>query len=170
MKKEVSLYDMLEARERRAMTQKRLLDLHHCCLISLTLNIPGPVKVMEGVPEAFEEGCRRIEAALKQAEISILEKHPVYEWTGYEAIYCIQADPMSVKSLMVSIEDSGRLGRLFDIDVIRPDGEKVSREDLGCPPRTCLLCGQPAHACARSRAHSVPELVNEIQHILQEFI
>lgn len=170
MKKEVSLYDMLEARERRALAQKNLLEQHHCPLICLTLNIPGPVKVLDGVPEAFEEGCRRIEAALSQNKIPIVDQKAVYEWTGYEAIYCAEGDPMALKSMMVSIEDSGRLGRLFDIDVIAVNGEKISREALGCPPRTCLLCGQPAHVCSRSRAHSVEELVSEIHRILQEFI
>ena len=69
---------------------------------------------------------------------------------------------------MVSLEDQDRIGRLFDIDVLRPDACKVSREDLGFSPRTCLLCGQPAHVCSRSRSHSVAELTAEISQILNK--
>ena len=46
------------------------------------------------------------------------------------------------------------LGRLLDIDVIAPDGGKISRTEIGLPARRCLLCGNPAPVCARSRAHS----------------
>ena len=90
----------------------------------------------------------------------------IKEKTGYEAFYSVDANPDFIKELMVSLEDQDRLGRLFDIDVLRPDGSKVSREDMGSAPRTCLLCGQPAHVCSRSRRHSVAELTAEIGKIL----
>ena len=44
---EVALEDMLNARERRAAIQRSLLDEFHCPLVCLTLNIPGPVKVLD---------------------------------------------------------------------------------------------------------------------------
>lgn len=90
----------------------------------------------------------------------------IKEKTGYEAFYSVDANPDFIKELMVSLEDQDRIGRLFDIDVLRPDGSKVSREDMGSAPRTCLLCGQPAHVCSRSRRHSVAELTAEIGKIL----
>ena len=58
--KEVSLTEMLDAREARAFAQKQLLNRYGKPLICLTLNIPGPVKVLPGVPQAFEEACKRI--------------------------------------------------------------------------------------------------------------
>ena len=67
-----------------------------------------------------------------------------------------------------AIEDGGGLGRLFDIDVLDAGGKKLSREDLGLPPRKCLLCEQPAHACARSRTHTVMELTEQIESILRK--
>ena len=60
----VELADMLAARERRVYLQQELIRRFGCPLICLTLNIPGPVKVLPFTPEAFEEGCRRIEDAL----------------------------------------------------------------------------------------------------------
>lgn len=165
---EVVLCDMLDARERRAALQRELLEAHRCPLVCLTLNIPGPVKVLELVPQAFEEGERRIREALSLAGLAAGGCREIREKTGYEAFFWVDGDPLAIKRAVSAAEDKDRLGRLFDIDVIRPDGEKVSREDLGLPPRTCLLCGQPAHACSRSRSHSVAELVEEIQRILAE--
>lgn len=163
---EVSLQEMLAARERRCYLQTQLLHQYKKSLISFTLNIPGPVKVLTDVPEAFASGCQRIETLLKDRLVLIQHMETIKEKTGYEAFYSVDANPDFIKELMVSLEDQDRLGRLFDIDVLRPDGSKVSREDMGSAPRTCLLCGQPAHVCSRSRRHSVAELTAEIGKVL----
>lgn len=165
---EVSLIEMLDAREARAAAQRQLLAAHKAPLVCLTLNIPGPVKVLDRVPQAFEEGMKRITSGLREKNFQVLEQLEIREKTGYEALCSVDGDPLELKAIMTAIEDSGRLGRLFDIDVIRTDGGKVSREDLGRPPRTCLLCGKPAQVCGRSRSHSVAELVQEIQNILAD--
>ena len=115
--KEVSLTEMLDAREARAFAQKQLLNRYQKPLICLTLNIPGPVKVLPGVPQAFEEACRRIETILKVYQTPVLYNVSIREKTGYEAIYCVDDSPEAIKSRMTSLEDADRLGRLFDIDV-----------------------------------------------------
>lgn len=63
---EVSLQEMLAARERRCYLQTQLLHQYKKSLISFTLNIPGPVKVLTDVPEAFASGCQRIETLIKR--------------------------------------------------------------------------------------------------------
>ena len=81
------------------------------------------------------------------------------------------ADEMGIpKETAARIASSfgGGLGRLFDIDVLDAGGKKLSREGLGLPPRKCLLCEQPAHACARSRTHTVMELTERIESILRK--
>ena len=128
---EVSLQEMLAAREHRSALQTRLLQQYKKSLISFTLNIPGPVKVPDGVPQAFASGPAEIEALLKDRLVLVQHMETIKEKTGYEAFYCIDANPEFIKTLMVTLEDQDRLGRLFDIDVIRPDGSKVSREELG---------------------------------------
>lgn len=165
---DVSLLEMMNAREMRCRLQQQLLHLYKEPLICLTLNIPGPVKVLPGIREAFETACTRIEALLKERLVLIDHLETIKEKTGYEAFYSIDASAEFVKELMISIEDQDRLGRLLDIDVLRTDGTKVSREELGYPARRCLLCVEPAHACSRSRKHSVEELVGEIRRILDE--
>lgn len=164
---EVTLTEMLDARERRACMQAELLAACHTALISFTMNIPGPVKLLPYVTRAFEEGCAAIEEVLSKNGISVNRREMIREKTGWEAFFCVDDDPDRLKKLMASIEDDGPVGRLYDIDIIRPDGSKVSREDLGLHARRCLLCKEPAHACSRSRRHSVQELTVEIGNILQ---
>ncbi len=166
LNQEVSLMEMLDAREARCNLQKRLLTQYETTLICLTLNIPGPVKILDSVPDAFEEGLRRLHAQMDAHKISVVHREIIKEKTGYEAFYSVCTDANTAKQLVIFLEDQDRLGRLFDIDVLRRDGTKVSREDLGQPPRTCLLCGQQAQICARSRRHGVGELVAEIRRIL----
>lgn len=165
---DVSLLEMMNAREMRCRLQQQILQLYKKPLICLTLNIPGPVKVLPGVPKAYDTACQRIEKLLKERLIMVSHMETIKEKTGYEAFYSIDASPEFAKELMMGLEDSDRLGRLFDIDVLRTDGSKVSREELGFLPRRCLLCDEPAHVCSRSRRHSVEELIREISSILNE--
>lgn len=44
MEQEVTLLEMLEAREARASRQREILDSLGCPVVSFTMNIPGPVK------------------------------------------------------------------------------------------------------------------------------
>ena len=162
------LPQMLNAREQRAALQTRLLDSCRCPLVSFTLNIPGPVKVLPLTPQAFDAGISKIEDALADQGLPVVRREQVIQATGLEAMWAVDTDAMRLKTLMAAIEDGGSLGRLFDIDVLDAGGKKLSREDLGLPPRKCLLCEQPAHACARSRAHTVQELTERIESILRK--
>lgn len=163
---DVSLLEMLNARELRCQLQQHLLQKYKKTLICLTLNIPGPVKILPGVPDAYAAGCLRIEESLKKNLVPIVHLETIKEKTGYEAFYSVDASPEFIKEHMIALEDQDELGRLYDIDVLRLDGNKVSREELGFDARKCLLCDNPAHACSRSRTHSVEELAARIAEIL----
>lgn len=166
---EISLEQMLEARERRVERQTALLRRFPGTLICFTLNIPGPRKTFPLADWAFEEGKKRIERQLSKNKIQLADRSSYTEPTGYEAYYCVErAQADQVKALMCQLEDQDPLGRIFDIDVLREDGEKISRTDLSLPGRQCLICGSPAPICARSRAHSVEELVTKISSIISE--
>ena len=168
---EITLEQMLEARERRVERQNALLRRCPGTLICFTLNIPGPRKTFPLADWAFEEGKRRIEAQLSDNGIAASERSSYIDPTGYEAYYCVertQAGAERVKALMCLLEDRDPLGRIFDIDVLREDGEKIARTELSMPGRQCLICGSPAPVCARSRAHSVEELTTKISSIIQE--
>ena len=158
----VTVADMLDARDRRAERQKRFLETLPV-LICLTMNIPGPIKASTEILAAFREGVRRVQSAVGARPI-------LYEaFTGPEAYVPLNADAEVVKREMCRIEDEEPLGRLFDLDVLTGNGEKHGRSALGFSPRSCLLCGKPAFACARSRAHSVSELSGEVSRRIDEW-
>lgn len=158
----VTVADMLDARDRRAERQKRFLETSPV-LICLTMNIPGPIKASAEILAAFREGVRRVQSAVGARPI-------LYEaFTGPEAYVPLNADAEVVKREMCRIEDEEPLGRLFDLDVLTGNGEKHGRSALGFSPRSCLLCGKPAFACARSRAHSVSELSGEVSRRIDEW-
>ena len=75
----------------------------------------------------------------------------------------------TVKELCAGIEDRDPLGRLFDLDVLDPEGGKWDREALGLPPRPCLVCRKAGKGCASRRLHPVEEIQEKTQTILRDF-
>ena len=159
---------MMAARERRAARQACLLA-QGGTLISFTMNVPGPVKRSPLWERGFAEGCRLLEARLKREPWPVRQRRRFSEITGYEAFWLLEADAPAVKAAAVAVEDSCPIGRLFDIDVLAAPGAPLSRSSLGLAPRTCLLCGRPAHECGRSRRHSQAELLDRINGLLRDY-
>ena len=157
----VTLEEMLQARDERQSLQKELLLTHQKPIISLTMNIAGPCKRTPLVEFAFDEGLRRLGGQLPPPLACEIRRAN----TGCEALLVYDAAPEALKETAVAIEESDELGRLFDMDVLAPDGEKLSRP----VSRRCLICGGPVQVCARSRAHSLEELSAETLRILRSF-
>ena len=66
---EISLEEMLALREERAALQRKLLaGLDKGCLVSLTLNMAGPVKRTPLSDLFFEEGRRRVAAVISSTD------------------------------------------------------------------------------------------------------
>ena len=166
MEQQVTLIDMLDARERRAFRQQKLLSTHQSPMICFTMNIAGPIKNSALIRKGFELGNRYLKEQLQIAHMDCLYYEEINEATGNEAYYVIQSDPLLIKKLTSDLEDESELGRLFDMDVIHPNGEKVDRTELGLSPRRCLICGGPAKECARSRTHTVEQLQERTLQIL----
>ena len=157
MAERVTVPDMMNAREARAQAQRALLARYpDAAVVCLCMNIAGPIKRTENIERAFAWGVSRVKAVL--APYETLFDAAIHEKTGPEAMICVRADAKAVKRRLCALEDGEALGRLLDIDVIAPDGGKISRTDIGLPARRCLLCDKPAPVCARSRAHSVDAL------------
>ena len=180
--RELTLMDLLDSRENRVNHQKELLEqFTGHTLVSMTLNIPGPVKDRPEYRSALETGLHRLKAMLSPEAILHEKFRPLI--TGPEGYLVVSGDPMAIKKAAVAAEEADALGRLFDIDVLvigdaaTPDADKhfsltdirsISRSQLGAEPRKCLLCGENAKACARSRAHSMDDLLNKINEILSD--
>lgn len=166
---QIELSRMLEAREARAQMQQRILRRTHRPLISFTLNIAGPVKVFPLAASAFEEGVRLIACQCKAYGIPVVEKKEIRESAGWVCFFSVEGEAPAVKAALCRLEEETSLGRLFDMDVLDAQGNKISRTALGLPERTCLLCRRSAAVCARSRAHSVDELLERTCEILWDY-
>ena len=101
---------------------------------------------------------------LKENNIEILEIQELNENTGNELFISVNSLAEKIKNITVVIEESSELGRLFDIDVIDINFEKLSRKSF----RKCLICEEQAQECGRSRKHSVEELQSKVEEILSK--
>lgn len=164
---EVSLIQMLDARERRVRLQKALLERYHMPVVCFTMNIAGPVKISPLIRRGFARGCELLSQQLMRCDIEPMHRAVVCEDTGCEAFYVLDADPLAIKKITSAIEDGSPLGRLFDMDVLCVDGRKVDREEIGLSGRKCLICGGPAKVCSSRRLHTVEELQAKTTEILQ---
>ncbi|MFI3227561.1 MAG: triphosphoribosyl-dephospho-CoA synthase CitG [Clostridia bacterium] len=165
----ITLEQMLDAREFRMHMQESLIEKFEKPLISFTLNIVGPVKVFDLSKKAYAEGIFIIKNYCKASGLNIVNFTEILENTGYEAFFSIDADPIKIKKTISQIETNCKLGRLFDIDVINIDGQKISRTDIGMSGRKCLLCENDTFVCSRSRAHSVDDILSATVDIMEEY-
>ena len=155
----VELSQMLSARERRAMRQRELLAAYSLPLVSFTMNIAGPVKNSPSIRRGFALGRELFLGQLRRVKAPLVETDAP---TGCEGLYVVDMEAGALKAITVELEEHTPLGRLFDLDVLDPGGEKLERP----VPRRCLVCGRPVSECARSRAHSVPQLQEKTHALL----
>lgn len=169
MEREVTLTEMLEAREARVRAQEGLRERYGAPVISFTLNIAGPVKNSPLIRRAFRWGQEQLRAGLRAGKLEVLWQGENLAPTGCEALYAVDGTAKEVKALCVSIEDGSPLGRLFDMDVLDSDGRKLDREEVGGGSRNCIVCGAPGKGCASRRVHKVEDLQAATRRILEDY-
>ncbi len=154
----MELKEILLAREERAHRQKELLAQYRKPLLCYTMNIPGPEKNSPLITKGFLLGKQWIDAQFPH----ILHYEQRLLPTGCEAYYVLDGEEDAIKELSMEVEQSHPMGRLLDLDVLTPAGEKLSRSQ----PRKCLLCDGDARLCARSRRHSLKDLEKQVTQLL----
>ena len=155
IEQEITLSEILQAREERAEIQNALLDVYGVPVVSFTMNMAGPVKVTALSHRAFLWGMEQLRLGFAQDRMEVLKEFSRSLPTGDEGYFAVDSPAEAVKALCVEIEETDRyLGRLFDMDVIGTDGRKLERGS----ERPCLVCGRPGRECASRRLHSVAEL------------
>ena len=158
----VDLDQMLRARERRAAIQNKMLASGTGrCLVCLTMNIAGDVKRTPMTRMLFGHGVSELESL----GFTVTERYLLDESTGSEAFWLLDEDGAYVKEKLEALEDSFPAARLFDFDVILPDGRKLSRAN----GRRCLICDAYAAECARSRRHGLGEVKRVTEDLLKGF-
>ena len=159
---EVTLKELLDSRENRVWHQQELLDKYSGILVSVTLNIPGPIKDKPEYQKVMEWG---MEALLAAFGVNAIYSETRFLKTGAEGYICLNGlEKAEAKYLAVIIESMSPKARLLDVDVMDKDGA-VSRGELGLDARKCLICDEDAKACARSQKHSMEELLAKVNEL-----
>ena len=159
---QVTLQQVLQAREDRVRLQRQILQDHGCPIICFTMNIAGPIKNSPLIQRGFQEG---LHALAMQLPAESVRKYCVdSSITGCQAMYAVNMDASELKHICTSIEESTPLGRLFDMDVLDVNGTKLERNDL----RGCIVCGAAGRTCAAGRIHTVSQLQAVTTRILRD--
>jgi holo-ACP synthase len=137
--------------------------------VTFTLVTPGPLKETPAARLVYEEGCRTLRFILGGAGLKVLASVDGSFPTGPEGFRVVDADPIRLKRKLAALEEFHALGRLWDLDVCDADGIPVSRATVGMPQRKCLVCGEPAHACARSGRHPLEEVDRVVHELIDDY-
>ncbi|HBM79626.1 MAG TPA: citrate lyase holo-[acyl-carrier protein] synthase [Clostridiaceae bacterium] len=164
-----NLSEILLGREERVEIRKKLSEIYKTSLVCFTLNIPGADKNSPLFIKVHETGIEALKKETCKYGMKIVYEQFGKSAAGPEAFFCIDAEPLEIKKLTVSIEENHKLGRLFDFDVFDKDDKHLDRVKLGFPERKCFICGERVAICSRSRRHSVNELLNKIYHAIDEY-
>lgn len=168
---EVSVIDMMEARERRLYRQMELQRRYPgCTMICFTMNIAGPVKNSPLIRRGFLHGCEQVRQQLMRIRMKSEFELSFDEKTGYEGYFIIDMPAIRVKRMTAEVENHDMIGRLFDMDVLDENGRKLDRSEIGLSARTCLICGQPGKVCARSRTHTAAQLQEKTAQMLTDLV
>lgn len=157
---------VLAARDERAAAQSRMLADTGMPLVSLSIVSPGPDKLTAAAAASYEVALSTLRECCAARGWDVHDVVEAQRVTGPEALVAV-AGPSAVvlKAAMADLEDQHPWGRLWDLDVLTSAGP-VSRTQIGRAPRRCLRCARPSAQCARSRRHSVTELLERIAQIV----
>jgi holo-ACP synthase CitX len=168
------LKNLLAAREERALTQNFLLNSSAVSgepfVVQISLNVPGWPKRVERDEAALSATARVFVESVRDFAPKPAITASLTNAAGIAVFFLFAAVDRrlaaGIKKISVSIEETLPWGRAVDIDVIAPGGP-VSRPSLSLTPRKCLLCGDDAKACARTRAHPAEELRGRMENLIR---
>lgn len=159
------LIDILDSKEARVNRQKELLANYPYTLISFTLNIPGSVKNSNLYRKIHKEGMSVLLSKLNELNIPVVHLETIDKVTGEEGFISVDYDSVKTKNIVVNIEDTHYLGRIFDLDVFDVNHNHIGRSDIRKKPRKCLICDKDALVCMRLKSHGYDELVSRVKDI-----
>lgn len=165
---EITLEQLLTARDARAAyiqtLQKRFPG---ACVAVFTVVTPGAVKRSPETIRLFDAGIRAIGRVIAKNELipRVFEAHE--KDTGDEAYLVVKTDPGFLKMEFCKLEESAPYARLWDMDVVKPSGESISREEIGFAERGCFVCGKAGRGCYSRRLHSADEVQTAYLRLLE---
>ena len=165
---EITLEQILAARDARAAYTKALqARFPGACVAVFTLVTPGNIKRTPETIRLFDAGVRAISRVIAKNELlpRVFEAHE--KDTGDEAYLVVKTDPGFLKMEFCKLEESAPYARLWDMDVIRPNGEHICREEIGFAERGCFVCGKAGRGCYSRKLHSTDEVQEAYQKLLK---
>ena len=195
----MTLEEILNSREARVARQRELLEANPgLSLISLTVQPPGPVKRndaslviagagVEAVRAAFKveyEELRDLDTGFegfflvdmdpletKRLTCRIEDTHPLGRLMDLDVIVLAgqPLEPGRVHSRFAPLA-AAEYGLSSTAAPAFISPRPIGREELGLGPRKCLLCDRPARECMRARTHSIDELLEKIQTLVNSFL
>ncbi|MEA4914970.1 MAG: citrate lyase holo-[acyl-carrier protein] synthase [Christensenella sp.] len=165
---EITLEQLLAARDARAAYIKTLRKRYpDACVAVFTVISPGAVKRNSDTIRLFTAGIAAISRVLMRYELVPLVFEAHEKETGDEAYLAVKTEPGFLKMELCKLEELAPYGRLWDMDVIKPNGEHISREDIGFSPRGCFVCGKAGRACYSRRLHTPEEVRSAVERLMQ---
>ncbi len=150
-----TLESVLADREERWHRRAELA--HGNTVVSVTLRLPFAQRPC--YPDILNEALSPLQAIGLTFETSLTTSDgPVF-------LFLTKSSAESIKRKTVLLEEQLPIGRFLDIDVSNEKGA-VSRQNLGLPPRTCLVCGSPAWTCIKFRRHTNEEITSCLEKVL----
>ena len=170
-----TIQNMADLRDTRRLEQAKLFQSEpeeqlSRTLVMFSLVIPGPIKNNRFLEMVFNCGYQAFSTTLKTEHIPINSYREDRRPAGATAYWMLGADAVRVKQLSTALEHTEPLGVLWDFDVFSGFEQKLSAAELGLPPRSCLICSNPAKLCARNRTHSVSDLQRTISALIMQHI
>lgn len=159
----MNLSDVLAAKEARCQRQQEMLKKHRLPLVSITINMPGPIKDLPVLRRLCDYAVSELKDVYNSREIQQLSLP-----TGPEALLVLDGSAQDLKMAAIAVEEAEPFGRLLDIDVFTAEGSLVSRRQQG-RSRACLVCGQDTISCMRENRHNLTDLILAINKLLVLF-
>ncbi len=94
-----------------------------------------------------------------------LDRQVLWLPTGPEALWCVDHAASEIKAFCTDLEHTHRWAAC-GISTLFAERWLVGRQSMGENQRRCLLCDEPAHACARSRRHDTGEVVARVEQMI----
>ena len=165
----VTLEDILAAKEQRAQLQAELRSRHCAAVVSVTINMPGPVKYTVDTVNLLYYAVNELRQRIGEKQFSLCEERVLHLPTGPVAVLSVQGDADRIKEIGMAVEQATKFGRMLDIDVFDSRGRQVSRSTAGNSARRCFVCSRPAVECMREQSHGPQDVLAAAQTMILEF-
>ena len=165
---EIALEQLLAARDARAAYVKALQTrFPGACVAVFTVITPGAVKRSPETIRLFDAGVRAIARVVAKNELLSRVFEAREKDTGDEAYLVVKTEPGFLKMELCKLEESAPYARLWDMDAVKPNGERVGREEIGFAERGCFVCGRAGRGCYSRGLHPADEVRAAYQKLLQ---